>query len=146
MQVSRILLPLAGASIDADTVRLAAAIARPVKAALAAVYVIEVQWNQPLDAVLEDDVARGEQLLTAAQELAQSLGAKLETELVQARTAWSAIVDVAQRQQADLIVIGMPYRKRLGKVAVGKTVQNVFVNAPCQVIALREAAPEFAVR
>lgn len=140
MKVSRILVPLAGYAIDADIVRLAVAIGKPAKAELVAMHVIEVQWNRPLDAVLELETTRGEDLLSAAEELARSLGGRLGTELVQARQAWSAIIDEAQNRGADLIIVGMPYRKRLGKVAVGRTVQNVFVEAPCEVIAVRERA------
>jgi nucleotide-binding universal stress UspA family protein len=144
MKVGRILLPLAGASIDEEVVRLAAAIGKPLKAHIMAVHVIEVKWNMPLDAVLEDEMVRGEQLLSRAEEVGKSAGVNVETELVQARTAWSAIVDTAQQRQADLIVMGMPYRKRLGRVTIGRTIQSVFLNAACEVIALREQAPEFA--
>ena len=37
-----------------------------------------------------------------------------------------------------LIVLGMPYRKRLGRVYVGQTVTNVYVGAPCAVLAYRQ--------
>jgi nucleotide-binding universal stress UspA family protein len=144
MKVGRILLPLVGSPIDEDVVRLAATIGKPVKAHIMAVHVIEVKWNMPLDAVLEDEMVRGEQLLSRAEEVGKSAGVNVETELVQARTAWAAIVDTAQQRQADLIVMGMPYRRRLGRVVIGRTVQNVFVNAACEVLALRERSPEFA--
>ncbi len=141
MQARRIVLPLAGAAIDADVVRLAALIGKTSKSEVLAIHVIEVKWNLPLDAVLEDETAHGEEILTAAETLGRQLGISIETELFQARTAWSAIVDTAHQREADLIIIGMPYRQRMGRVAVGKTLQNVFVSAPCQVIALRERAP-----
>jgi hypothetical protein len=32
----------------------------------------------------------------------------------------------------------MPYRKRLGRVYVGKTVTGVYVGAPCAVLAYRQ--------
>ena len=140
MKAKRILIPLAGASVDADVVRLAAYVGKPNKAQIEALHVIEVQWNRPLDADLTEDEVRAEQLLAAAEEVARSVGINLETEYVAARTAWSAIVHEAEARGVDLIIIGMPYRKRMGRVAVGRTVQNVFVSAPCQVIALREQA------
>jgi len=140
MKAKRILLPLAGAAVDADVVRLAALIAKPNKAQVEALHVIEVQWNKSLDSDLTEDEMRAERLLTAAEEIARSAGMTLQTEYVAARTAWSAIVHEAEQRGVDLIVIGMPYRRRMGRVAVGRTVQNVFVNAPCQVIALREPA------
>jgi nucleotide-binding universal stress UspA family protein len=41
-------------------------------------------------------------------------------------------------RKCDLIVVAMPFRKRLGRVYVGRTVQNVYVNAPCAVLAYRQ--------
>jgi hypothetical protein len=35
-------------------------------------------------------------------------------------------------------VLGMPFRKRLGRVYVGKTVQSVYVGAHCAVLAYRQ--------
>ncbi len=140
MKLERILVPLGGAAIDADVVRLAAALAKPPKAEVVGVHVIEVPWNKALDAVLEAETARGESLLSHAEEVARAAGVKLQTELLQARTAWSAIVDEAEHRSCDLIIIGMPFRRRMGKVAVGGTVERVFVNARCQVLALREQA------
>lgn len=142
MKFRRILLPLAGAAVDADVVRLAALIGKPHRAQIEALHVIEVKWNRPLDADLGEDQVRAEQLLAAAEEVGRSAGIQLETEYVAARTAWSAIVHEAEQRDADLIIIGMPYRKRMGRVMVGTTLQNVFVSAPCQVIAVREPSPE----
>lgn len=142
MKVRRILLPLAGAAVDADVVRLAAVIGKASKAQIEALHVIEVKWNLALDAELGEDQVRAEQLLAAAEEVGRAAGIQLETEYVAARTAWSAIVHEAEQREVDLIIMGMPYRRRMGRVMIGTTVQNVFVNAPCQVIALREAAPE----
>jgi nucleotide-binding universal stress UspA family protein len=140
MKAQRILLPLAGAAIDADVVRLAALIGKPNKAQIEALHVIEVQWNRPLDADLTEDEVRAEELLNAAEQVGKTVGINVETEYVAARTAWSAIVHEAEQRSADLIIIGMPYRVRMGKVAVGRTVENVFKSAPCPVLALRERA------
>ncbi len=138
MQAKRVLLALAGTSADPDVIRLAVAIARPVKAELLGIHVIEVRWNLPLDAVLEPELERGEELLAQAAKLAHQTGMTLETDLLQAREASAAIVDTAVERKCDLIVIGMPYRKRLGRTYVGKTVQAVYVKAPCAVLAYRQ--------
>src|SRR5919201_5520718 len=117
MKAKRILLPLAGAAVDADVVRLSALIGKPSKAQVEALHVIEVPWNRPLDADLTEDDVRAEQLLEAAEQVARSAGISLETEYVAARTAWSAIVHEAEQRSVDLIIIGMPYRRRMGRVA-----------------------------
>jgi nucleotide-binding universal stress UspA family protein len=138
MQPKRILVALAGSSADPDLIRLVASIAKPQKAHVVGIHVIEVRWNLALDAVLEEELDRGEELLESAKKVAEQAGFELETELLQARDAAAAIVDTAVEQRSDLIILAMPYRKRLGRVYVGKTVQNVYVNAPCAVLAYRQ--------
>jgi nucleotide-binding universal stress UspA family protein len=138
MHPKRILVALAGTSADPDVIRVAASIAKPAKANVVGIHVIEVRWNLPLDAVLEQELDRGEQLLEGAKKVAEQAGFSLETELLQAREAAAAIVDTAVERRSDLIVLGMPFKKRLGRVYVGRTVQNVYVNAPCAVLAYRQ--------
>ncbi|MEK6225755.1 MAG: universal stress protein [Chloroflexota bacterium] len=138
MQAKRILVALAGSSVDPDVIRIAIDIAKPAKAEIVAIHVIEVRWNLPLDAVLDPELERGEALLAGASKIAKQAGATIQTELLQARDAAAAIVDTATERVCDLILLGMPYRKRLGRVYVGRTVQNVYVNAPCAVLAYRQ--------
>lgn len=142
MQLKRILVAIGGASVDPDVIRLAITLAKPAKAEIVAVHVIEVRWNLPLDAVLEAELDHGEEVLGAAAKIAEQAGQKIETELLQARDAAAAIIDTARERKADLVLIGMPYRTRLGRVYVGKTVQNVYVGAPCAVLAYRQEAPQ----
>ena len=142
MQLKRILVAVAGTSVDPDVLRLAVSLAKPAKAEVIAVHVIEVRWNLPLDAVLEPELDHGEELLADAAKLAEQAGLRIETELLQAREAAAAIIDTARERAADLVLLGMPYRTRLGRVHVGKTVQNVYVGAPCAVLAYRQEAPQ----
>lgn len=141
MQLKQILVPLAGSAVDADVIRLVARLAKPDNAKVLAVHVIEVRWNMPLDAVLDQELDRGEELLQGAAKLAEQAGITLETELLQAREAAAAIVDTARTTGCDLVVIGMPYRKRMGRVYVGRTVEDVYVSAPCAVLAYRQEEP-----
>jgi nucleotide-binding universal stress UspA family protein len=142
MQYRRLLVPVSGASVDADVLRVAVNLAKADRAQLLVVHVIEVRWNLPLDAVLEAETERGEVLLEHATTLATQLGAKIETELLQAREAAAAIVDTARERDVDLIVLGMPYRRRFGRTYVGQTVQSVYVSAPCAVLAYRQEEPQ----
>ncbi len=141
MPFKRILVALSGTAVDPDVVRVAVALAKPAKGEVVAVHVIEVRWNLALDAVLDVELERGEQLLGEAAKIAHQLGLELETEVLQAREAAAAIVDSAIERKADLILLGMPYRRRLGRVYVGRTVQTVYVKAPCAVLAYRQEEP-----
>lgn len=141
MPWKKILVPIAGTSVDPDVVRLAITIGQRSKSEITAIHVIEVRWNLALDAVMNDELDRGEELLADASRVAEQSGGVVKTELLQAREASAAIVDTALQQGIDLIVMGMPYRTRLGKVYVGRTVQDVYVTAPCAVLAYREPQP-----
>ena len=142
MKLTNILVPLAGTSIDPDVIEYAIALGRSHKAKITAVHVIEVKWNMPLDAVLEAELERGEEILALAEKVAQKMGAQITTEVLQAREAAAAIVDTAVEQGSELILIGMPFRKRLGRVYVGRTVEAVYVKAPCAVLAYRQEEPK----
>ena len=142
MPWKKILVPVKGTAVDPDVVRLAITIGKPSKAQITAIHVIEVRWNLALDAVLEDELDRGEELLANAAKVGEQAGGTLLTELLQAREVAAAIVDTARAQGTDLILLGMPYRTRLGKVYVGRTVQDVYVTAPCSVLAYRQEEPK----
>src|SRR5919201_3729817 len=135
MQLRRIILTLGGSSVDADLIKLGATLAKANKAQITAIHVIEVRWNLALDAVLDAETERGEILLDEAAKIAQQAGLSIETELLQAREAAAAIIDTAREREADLILVGMPYRKRLGAVYVGRTVESVYKGAHCAVLA-----------
>ncbi|MEP7003103.1 MAG: universal stress protein [Chloroflexota bacterium] len=142
MKLTNILVPLAGTAVDPDVIEYAVALGRSHKAKITAVHVIEVKWNMPLDAVLDAELERGEEILALAEGVAQKLGAQISTEVLQAREAAAAIVDTAVEQGSELILIGMPFRKRLGRVYVGRTVEDVYVKAPCAVLAYRQEEPK----
>ncbi len=142
MPFRRIVVPLAGTAVDPDVVRLAVTLAKASKAEVLAIHVIEVRWHLALDAVLEPELDRGEQLLEAAVRVAEQAGGKLDTELLQAREAAAAIIDTARERGADLILLGMPYRKRLGRTYVSRTVEDVYLGAHCAVLAYRQEEPQ----
>jgi len=141
VKLTNILVPLAGTAIDPDVIEFAIALGRAHKAKITAVHVIEVKWNMPLDAVLDAELERGEEVLALAEKVAEKLGAHISTEVLQAREAAAAIVDTAVEQHSELILLGMPYRRRLGRVYVGRTVEEVYVKAPCAVLAYRQEEP-----
>src|SRR5689334_24809204 len=102
------------------------------------VHIIEVNRSLPLGAVMDDVVERGEQILDEVVKLATASQLPVETELVQARDTGPALVDEAMEWGADLIVMGLPYKKRFGEFNLGKTVPYVLKYATCRVMLFRE--------
>jgi nucleotide-binding universal stress UspA family protein len=67
---------------------------------------------------------------------------RLETVLLQAREVGAALVDEATERDADLLIVGLPYRKRFGgDFAIGRTIPYVLQHAPCEVWVVREPIP-----
>ncbi|MBI5029323.1 MAG: universal stress protein [Chloroflexi bacterium] len=142
MSYSNILVPISGIPADDEALRLACQIARQDKAKVLATYVIEVQRNLPLDSENSEKVQRGEEMLNHAEKIAKSVKSNIETEILQARSAGSTLVNEAIERQVDLIIVGVPYRKPLGDLQVGSTTMYILKNAPCRVWLIRDLPPE----
>ena len=134
----KVLVAVGGQGIDAETVRLASRMTDPHGGKLYAVHIIEVNRSLPLGAVLDDVVERGEKILDEVEQLVSQTQLPIETELVQARDTGPALVDEAVEWGADLIVMGLPYKRRFGEFNMGKTVPYVLKNATCRVMLFRE--------
>ena len=134
----RILVAVGGQKVDEETVRTACRLAKARGAKLYGVHVIEVNRSLPLSAPVEHLVERGEQVLEEFEQLTSEAGLETESEMVQARDTCPAIVGEAEEWGADVIVMGLPYKRRFGEFFLGKTVPYVLKNAPCRVILFRE--------
>ena len=136
--VSKILVPTSGDSSGEEAFRLACTLSKDTKAMLYTLYVIEVSHELPLDS--EVDPARGESVLSRTEDVAKEMKCHVEAGLIQARRAGPAIVQEAQERGAELIVMGIPYKRRYGQFTLGETATYVLKNAPCLVITWREQA------
>jgi len=134
----KVLVAVGGQEIDAETVRLACRMTETHGGRIYGVHIIEVNRSLPLGAVLDDVVERGEKILDEVEKLAAQAQIPVETELVQARDTGPALVDEAVEWGADLIVMGLPYKRRFGEFNLGKTVPYVLKNATCRVMLFRE--------
>jgi nucleotide-binding universal stress UspA family protein len=140
IRATRILVPVNGNPTDNEAVALACEIARRGKAAVYAIYVIEVKRTLPLDVDLPPEAAKGDGVLSAAEHVAREFSVALETEILQARDVGTAIVDEALEREVDLIVMGIGYKRKFGEFDLGHTAPYVLKNAPCRVW-LARAAP-----
>jgi nucleotide-binding universal stress UspA family protein len=139
----RAVIALSGSPTDASIVRLAIEVARPSHAELVAVHVVELDWTQPLDADVAERSEEAQRVLDAAEAIADQLHGKLESVLVQARDVGAAIVDEAAARDADLLILGLPYRTRFGgDFAIGRAVPYALKNAPCAVWVVRQPMGE----
>lgn len=125
-----------------EALLLAGSWAKAKKTSVHAVHVIEVVRSLPLNAEMEFDARRGEQLLRKAQFLAQQHDFQLTGELLQSRQAGQALVAEAHQRSAHAIVLGTSFRHVYGDFQVGKTCAYALKHAKCPVWIVREGANE----
>lgn len=139
----RAVVAVNGGPSDERIVRVACELARSTKAELVAVHVVEIDWSLPLDADVAGRSEDAQRVLDLAEATAEAERHTIETVLLQARDVGAAIVDEASERGADVLILGLPYRKRFGgDFAIGRTVPYAFKNAPCAVWVIREPMAE----
>ena len=142
LDAKKILVLVNGNSTDATMIDLASQTAKRSKAQVYAIHVIEVRRTLPLDADLVEERRAADSILDEAERVAADAGLELETEILQARDVGTAVVEEAIEAQVDLVMLGIPYRKKSGDLDLGKTVPYVLKNAPCNVWIYRERMPD----
>jgi nucleotide-binding universal stress UspA family protein len=70
----------------------------------------------------------------------------VHTDLLQAREAGPAIVSEAVERQAELIVLGVPYKEKFGGFTVEPRALYVLDHAPCRVLLVREPLKQTVTR
>jgi nucleotide-binding universal stress UspA family protein len=139
----RAVVALNGGPSDTRIVKLTALHARAAKAEIIAVHVVEIDWTLPLDADIAGRSEEVQRVLDIGESVAEDFKVQLEPVLLQARDVGAAIVDEATERGADLLVVGLPYRKRFGgEFAIGRTIPYILQNAPCAVWVVRDPITE----
>ncbi len=141
LNAKRMLVPVDGSEISELAFRSACRTAREYKAELHAVYVIEMPLGLPLEAEIQADIDRGEEVLRRMEAIASKEKFKgVQGTCLRARQPGPAIVMEAERRRADLIIMGIPYKQRLGSWDMGPTAEYILRNTSCQLILWRQPA------
>ena len=78
-------------------------------------------------------MTKAEAVLDYMESLAKKQRCVVQTEVLQARSAGSAVVKAALDRRIDLIVMNTLYERRYGEFTLGGTAPYVLENAPCHV-------------
>jgi nucleotide-binding universal stress UspA family protein len=146
-EYTRLLVPMLGVpDVDDPALKVAALLlGGNAKAEVALLHVIEVPFERNLDAEDEPAVADADAILSRGESLLEGAGIATRSSTVQARAAGPAIVDDANELGADLIVMGLRYKKRFGgQWDAGRTVPYVMRNSTAPVWCLRAETKELA--
>jgi APA family basic amino acid/polyamine antiporter len=133
-EFSRILVPMKLGEIGEEMVATAVKLAQERGASVEALHVIRVPLELPLDAELIDEEERAEASLAEAKLLGADHGVTVEGRTVRARSIGQAIVQEAEEQGVDLIVLGSSPRWRRQSRFFSPTVDYVLKKAPSEVL------------
>jgi amino acid transporter/nucleotide-binding universal stress UspA family protein len=141
----RVVVPVANPETERDLLRWAAASAHAHQgqgAEIIAVNVIEVPQQTSLaqDVRFEEErVARQQELLDAAGEVAADLDVGLRTRALVGRNASDAILDVVAEENADHVVVGWTGSRRTREHILGSNIDPIVEDAPCETTLLKLA-------
>lgn len=134
-EFGRILVPMKLGDIGEEMVATAIALAKERGSAIEAITVVRVPRKFALEGELPPEVAaRVDASLEEARALGADYGVEVHGDVVRARSIGYAIIEEAERRQADLIVLGSSPRWRRQSRFFSPTVDFVLRNAPCEVL------------
>ncbi|HET9392081.1 MAG TPA: universal stress protein [Candidatus Rubrimentiphilum sp.] len=113
---------------------LAARLARGLNSELLALYVIEVPFTLPTNAVMEDEDRFALDVMASAEVIGKRFGVDVRTEIVHHRHTSQAVLDLAKRERADLIIMGSYREGTYTGAPLGREIEEIAANAKCDVL------------
>jgi APA family basic amino acid/polyamine antiporter len=132
------IVPIFGTDVDARALRSAAKLVGE-GAMVEAIYVLRVPNQLSLDAGLEEEEQRGLSVLESAKLAGRKSGVKVQTRLIRTRSPGAAIVEEAERQNAEIIYLGTAHAPPSER-ALGPTASYLLAHRPCRVVIETEPA------
>ena len=141
----RILVPTDGSDITQKAVDAAVALAKSVSAQL---YTISVKEPFPYSAISEmqptppQEFFDAQERIAAARvkevrDMAESAALTCDAHIVEALHPWEAIIEYAQRQECDLIVMSSHGRRGVTALLLGSETQKVLTHTTIPVLVVR---------
>jgi APA family basic amino acid/polyamine antiporter len=142
LEYRNILVPLAPGRETEEALDVACRLSTERRARVAAIAVVEIPLELPLDAEMTRAEAEAHELLDYARTVGDSYGVDVVGRLVRDRSAGRAIVREAEQRNSEIIVMGAPRRRWTHAPVFGGTTDYVLKQAPCRVlvVAARAAA------
>jgi nucleotide-binding universal stress UspA family protein len=130
-----IVVPLLGHDESEHALVLACRLAAEPNARVVLLAPLEVEVGLPLDAHFDEEEKRLKEWLVRVRAYAESYGIRAETRLVRTRNFGLDVAHEAEREGADLIVVGAPIRSRQGfDDAFPQVVERILRHAHCRVL------------
>ncbi len=113
---------------------LAAKLAHGERSDLLAIYVIEMPYTLPPDAEMPLEERTALDALGAAETIAKNTGISIRTEIVKARSTKQAVLDIAKRERANLLVVGDHREGKYVGAPLSRTIEEIAADAKCDVL------------
>lgn len=144
----RVLIPIDGSEFSQKAISGGIALAKMCGATLTAVHVTppvyvpmrdnSVEYDAAFAARLEQEYRRaGEQYLKRVESAAQAAGVTCAGVLVESRPAWEGIVETAQKQKCDVIVMAAHGRAGIKALVLGSETDKVLTHSKIPVLVYR---------
>jgi nucleotide-binding universal stress UspA family protein len=115
-------------------VALAVKLARGERSELLALYVIEVPYTLPPDAEMPIEERTALDALGAAETIANKNNVTMRTEIIKARSTKQAVLDIAKREKAQLIILGSFREGKYSGAPLGRVIEEIAADAKCDVL------------
>lgn len=119
---------------SAHMMALAAKLARGERSELLAIYVVEVPYTLPPDAEMAEEERAALDALGAAETIANTNNVTIHTETIKARSTKQAVLDIAKREKANLIILGSYREGKYSGAPLGRTIEDIAADAKCDVL------------
>ncbi len=120
--------------VSGHMMALAAKLAHGERSDLHAIYVIDVPFTLPPDATMADEERAALDSLGAAEAIAMHSGVNIRTDIIKTRNTSQAVLDLAKREKANLIVLGSYREGKYSGARLGSDIEEIAANAKCDVL------------
>ncbi len=113
---------------------LAARVARGQNSELLGIYVVEVPFTLPTNAIMEEEDRQGLDILASVEAIAKRRGVEVRTEIVHQRQIAQAVLSIAKRERASLILMGSYREGKYTGAPLGRDIEQIAAEAKCNVL------------
>lgn len=128
----KILVPTRGGR-ETQTVQMACEIAKVHGARVSALHVIEVPFSLPLETPLHHRVIVAESILKRAEAIGREFNVTMSLKVINARSVDRAILDLIEKEQFDLVVMGTALSRGGASRGYGSILEKILKEAGCPV-------------
>lgn len=149
-EISNIVVPIDGSKNSMEAADYALKMAQKYGSEVAFVHVVNLDQNlqllgiyrlsypDPIKKRVEEGRAEAQKWFTEITRNAEQMRVSIKTDVIDSpMSVVAALVDYAEREQADLIVIGTRGRSGISKMLLGSVASGVVTYSPCPVLVVK---------